>query len=195
MKKPKLIGKRILMRMYEKEDSADFFKNIKDKEISRWSTNIPYPYSKKRAEKFIKITHKRFKEKTHVNVGIVLKKENRVIGSMGLNKIDWKNRKSEIGYWLGKKYWGKGIATEALLLFLEYAFEKIKLHRVSAHVLEVNKQSARVLEKCGFRLEGTEKESKLVRNTWHNVKIYAILQEEFLRNKKLSGKKRLQKNT
>jgi RimJ/RimL family protein N-acetyltransferase len=55
---------------------------------------------------------------------------------------------------LGRKYWGQGIMTEAVKLVTKYAFEKLGLKRVYANVFWGNKQSARVLEKNGFKLEG-----------------------------------------
>ena len=60
--------------------------------------------------------------------------------------------KTEVGYWLGRPYWGKGIATQALRLFLEL----ISLRPLYAHVAQHNAGSRRVLEKCGFKLVGED---------------------------------------
>lgn len=59
----------------------------------------------------------------------------------------------EVGYWLGREFWGKGIATRALLEFLK----QVKERPLYAHVARHNIASLRVLEKCGFRLQGKEK--------------------------------------
>lgn len=59
----------------------------------------------------------------------------------------------EIGYWLGREFWGKGIASRALLKFLK----QVKERPLYAHVARHNIASLRVLEKCGFRLQGKEK--------------------------------------
>ncbi len=58
----------------------------------------------------------------------------------------------EVGYWLGKEYWGKGIATQALTEFLDY----IDTRPLSAHVAKHNIASRRVLEKCGFIISGED---------------------------------------
>ena len=60
----------------------------------------------------------------------------------------------EVGYWIGKEYWGQGIATRALLAFLE----QVPLRPLRASVAKHNRGSMRVLEKCGFRLVGEDKE-------------------------------------
>jgi RimJ/RimL family protein N-acetyltransferase len=60
----------------------------------------------------------------------------------------------EVGYWIGKEYWNQGIATQALLEFLD----QVSLRPLRASVAKHNRSSLRVLEKCGFRLVGEEKE-------------------------------------
>ena len=60
----------------------------------------------------------------------------------------------EVGYWIGKEYWGQGIATRALLEFLD----QVPLRPLRASVAKHNRGSMRVLEKCGFRLVGEDKE-------------------------------------
>jgi RimJ/RimL family protein N-acetyltransferase len=66
--------------------------------------------------------------------------------------------KREIGYWLGRTYWGKGIATRALAEFLSL----VKYRPLYAHVAEHNLGSIRVLDKCGFILVGEDKEFAVV---------------------------------
>jgi len=61
--------------------------------------------------------------------------------------------KREVGYWIGKEYWGKGIATKALAAFLDH----VKTRPLYAHVAKHNTGSRRVLEKCGFTIVGEDK--------------------------------------
>jgi [ribosomal protein S5]-alanine N-acetyltransferase len=74
------------------------------------------------------------------------------LGGIDLNNI--KEHKAEIGYWLGKDYWGQGIMTEAVRLITTYGFEKLGLRRIYAHVFVFNKASMTVLKKAGFKYEG-----------------------------------------
>jgi RimJ/RimL family protein N-acetyltransferase len=64
----------------------------------------------------------------------------------------------EVGYWLGREFWGKGIATQALSLFLQQLDER----PLYAHVARHNIASQRVLEKCGFKLAGEEKNFSVI---------------------------------
>ncbi len=61
---------------------------------------------------------------------------------------------AEIGYWLAEPFWGRGIATRAVAEATVYGFEKLGLARLQAEVFARNAASGRVLEKCGYRLEG-----------------------------------------
>ena len=60
----------------------------------------------------------------------------------------------EIGYWLAKPFWGRGIMTAVVRTLCDYAFAEFGLVKISAHVFANNPASARVLEKCGFVREG-----------------------------------------
>ena len=84
-------------------------------------------------------------------------------GQVSGNIVAWENSGEwEVGYWIGKEYWGKGIATRALALFLDL----VKTRPLYAHVVRHNICSRRVLEKCGFKVIGEEPEEfilKLIR--------------------------------
>ncbi len=172
-------GDRINLRKLKVSDAEDIYENVKDEEVVRWTLNIPHPYPPNEAVKFIKRTHYKIRKKTGYAFGIVLKETNRVIGVVDIFNIDWENESAEIGYWLGVRYWNRGLMTEAVRLTLKFAFEELKLHRVSATLLEENVASRRVLEKTGFRLEGKRRESRLKFGKWHNELLYGILRPEY----------------
>lgn len=61
---------------------------------------------------------------------------------------------AELGYWLGKKFWGRGIMSGAIAPFMDFCFDNFSLHRIYAEPFANNPASARVLEKAGFAFEG-----------------------------------------
>jgi len=172
-------GERIILRKLRFSDALDIYRNLQDKEMVKWASGIPWPYKKQDAVKFIRKTHYKIRKKSGYAFGIVLKETNKVIGVVDVFHIDWKNKNAELGYWLGKKYWGKGYMTEAVKLMLKFAFEKLKLHRVYANLFEENVASRRVLEKTGFKLEGVRRECKYRYNRWHNELNFGILKKEY----------------
>jgi RimJ/RimL family protein N-acetyltransferase len=168
----KLDGERIYLRKLRLSDAESFFTNIKDLEISLWSTNIPYPYPKERAKRFIRKTHRRLKANSHSNLGIVLKSSEKVIGTVGINNIDWEKKDASLGYWIGKRYWGKGLAQEALQLAMTFAKEELKLKNIFANVIDQNTRSMGVLKKNGFQKKAVQKKAKKIRGKWYAVHCY-----------------------
>ena len=83
-------------------------------------------------------------------------------------------RSAEIGYWLGEEYWGRGIVTEAVKVFTEWAFANFDLSRIYAGVFEWNPASARVMEKAGFEFEGRMKKAVTKEGRTGDELIYAI---------------------
>ncbi len=75
-------------------------------------------------------------------------------GQAAGNIVSWEGSgQREVGYWLGRDYWGKGVATKALSMFLE----QVKIRPLYAHVAKHNSASFRVLEKCGFKVSGGDR--------------------------------------
>lgn len=99
------------------------------------------------------------KEKPNFYIlAIILNKE--LIGNLVAEKINYKNKTLEIGFWIGKNYWGKGYTTKALNLFLKRIMKKFKPKKIYAHHKKNNFSSGRVLEKGGFIFESENKGMK-----------------------------------
>ena len=94
-------------------------------------------------------------------------------------------RQRELGYWLGRAYWGHGIMPEAVQALLRYGFGELKLEAVWCSHYDWNRQSRRVIEKCGFRYQFTKKTTNVM-NATHETVFYALKREEW---DSLHGKK------
>lgn len=172
-------SKRLTLRTLRPSDAPDLYANVKDKEIVTWTMNIPHPYPKDGALKFIRKARYDMRKRKAYVFGIVLKENSKVIGVIDIRAVDWNNRNGEIGYWLGKDYWGKGLMTEAVSVILKFGFEELKLHRVYAKVFADHLGSKRVLEKSGFKLEGTMRKEHYRYGRWHDMLIYGVLRGEW----------------
>jgi [ribosomal protein S5]-alanine N-acetyltransferase len=86
---------------------------------------------------------------------------------------DIERRSAELGYWVGSAYWGRGIATAAVLRICKYAFDDLHLLRVFATPMTGNAPSKRVLEKAGFTLEGIMRSCYVKDDTIVNAALYA----------------------
>lgn len=145
-------SKKFTLRPFRKGDEVSLQKHINDKIIFRNTLRIPYPYTLKDARWWINRNVRLNKKKEKHEINFAIEIDGEVVGGIGLDKI-WQHC-AEIGYWLGKKYWGRGITTVAVKLVAKYGFEKLGLRRIYAFTFLFNKVSAKVLEKAGFKYEG-----------------------------------------
>jgi [ribosomal protein S5]-alanine N-acetyltransferase len=116
---------------------------------------FPHPYTRRDAQAFIKaVTH------AETLTSFAIESTEGAVGGIGfVPGTDVERYSAEVGYWLGEAVWGRGIATEALTLLTTYLFDEIGLLRLFALPLAENLASVRVLEKAGFRCEGTLRSS------------------------------------
>ena len=122
---------------------------------------------------------------THIRLGIFLPNADgsaTVIGEIALQDINWQNRSCTLGYGLTKfEYRCKGYTTDAAKTILRYGLCHLGLERISAATLENNIASQRVLEKCGFTLEGRERKAVYIAGKRFDRLIYGLLAEEFIK--------------
>jgi RimJ/RimL family protein N-acetyltransferase len=177
----KLNGEKINLRKLRKSDARSIQQHAKDYEIYRYTSVIPHPYRLKHALEFIPKTHKEMKDKTGYSLGMEDKKTGKIVGMMSLINVDPKNRNAELGYWLGRKYWGQGITTEAARMMLDFGFSKLKLAKIYARTVHPNKASARVLQKSGFKPEGVGRKHIFKDGRWYDELRFGLLKEEFQR--------------
>ncbi len=163
---------KFVLRRYKDGDQKSLVKNINHKEIFDNTSAIPHPYTLENANNWIKRCRKLYKQKEPKSVNFAIDYRGNVIGSIGFHKIDRKHKRAEIGYWLGKEYWGFGIMTKAVRQTINYGFKKLKLKRIYAYVFAHNKASTRVLEKCGFKLEGCLKKHFLKNGKYVDAFVY-----------------------
>ncbi|MBD3195443.1 MAG: GNAT family N-acetyltransferase [Candidatus Lokiarchaeota archaeon] len=157
-----------------------YFKWINDQDVRVFSRNEA-PTTKEDIKKwFERPSHEGTPE--HIGFELYHKQDKRVIGNGGLSRIDYVVRKANIWMVIGEKdYWGKGLATEAAKLILEYAFKEVNLNKVYAGIFEPNVGSWSCAEKVGFTLEGKIKKEIYVNGKYHDIKKYAYFQDDWLK--------------
>jgi len=177
-------GKEIILRKLHISDAEAVYSKFHRPEILKWIFfQPPKNFNVNDQKEWIKkISVKIRKRKSYV-FGIILPRQKDVIGIIGLEKFNWGNKNAQIGYWLAKDHWGKGLIPKAVHLILAFAFRKLKLHRVYAAVFADNIQSQKVLEKCGFIKEGLTRHATFRFNRWHDKIRYGILSHEFKNRK------------
>ena len=96
---------------------------------------------------------------------------------MGL-EISEQDQHAELGYWVGRTYWGQGICTEAAAAVVKFAFEDLALHKVHAHHMTRNPASGRVLQKVGMLQEGVLRSHVRKKGVFEDIAFYGILRTD-----------------
>ena len=148
-------------------------------ELTPW---MPWPKEHRSvadSEASVRRARARFLERTDLMMLLFLKGTETLVGSSGLHRIDWSVPKFEIGYWCRTRFAGQGYVTEAVRGVSSFALDTLDARRVEIRCDPQNRRSARVAERCGFRLEGTLRNNE--RSTGGDLRdtlIYAMLPEE-----------------
>ena len=178
-----LVSNRIILREWNETDSKDLYKYAKSELVG---PNAGWPPHKNEEES--KEILKMFIDNQD-SYAIVLKTENKVIGGIGIHdrKPDesiTELKQREIGYVVNPKYWGKGIAPEALRCLIEYAFNDLDLDLIWCGHFDFNTNSKKVIEKCGLKYKFKKNEKlKLLNNIEVTTLYYNISKLEYIKCK------------
>jgi len=125
--------------------------------------------------KWLMTVPKEFDRRERMTFAMTLKSDGTFIGSSGFHDISSEHHRLMMGYVLNRKYWDKGYMTEAVREMIRFAFEEMSMHRVAANCDLENVRSARVMERCGMKLEGTLRDYEIRHGTFVSTKTYAII--------------------
>lgn len=145
-----------------------------DAEVSRGlADRFPYPYTTDDAQTFLRMAAARPREFFAIEV------DGALAGGFGIRHgEDIYRLSATLGYWLGRAFWGRGLMSAALRGYTDYAFRAFGYQRLQAMVNANNPASARVLQKCGYTLEGTLRRAAYKRGALVDVWMYARLRDE-----------------
>lgn len=102
----------------------------------------------------------------------------RMVGAVGCHWASRPNQTMELGYWLAEHLWGRGLVAEATVAVMRFAFANYPVERIQARVIAGNAASERVLEKIGFRREGTLRSALFRRGKFEDLTLFALLRGE-----------------
>src|SRR5690606_13390095 len=143
---------QISLTEFRPSDKSICVERINDRDIYDRTLRIPHPYTEAHFNQWLGIVAEAT-EQHGEPVHFAIREGDSLIGSIGFDGLT-KGHKAEIGYWLAKPWWGRGIMTALVGKVCEYAFAQWNLVRITAQVFESNLASARVLETNGFEFEG-----------------------------------------
>ena len=141
---------RLILRPYGLDDLNAHTAILGDGDVASWlSSAIPFPYNLTDGEKHIEMARANFIKGEEMNFSIIEKETNRHIG--GLKLFSCHKEESEIGYWLGKEFWGKGFGFEIRTAAIMWTQKATPIRRLVAQTANKNIGSRKLLEKLKFQ--------------------------------------------
>jgi RimJ/RimL family protein N-acetyltransferase len=132
---------------------------------------FPHPYTAEAAAHFLEIV-----QSGNPTTIFAIDYQGNFAGMIGVHpRADVYRFSAEVGYWIGEPYWGKGIATQAVRLIIDYAFQILGLTRLEAGIFSFNRASMRVLEKAGFLPEGINRSGVYKNGQFYDEHRYGLV--------------------
>lgn len=175
---PTISTARLVLRPFGLADVDRVAALAGDREIALNTLNIPHPYTRRHAEEWITSHAAQLERMESVTYAVTLRQGGLVIGAAGLI-FDPPNDLAELGYWIGKAYWGQGYAAEAARALVGWGFGQYELHRIHASHFPRNPASGAVLRRIGMRHEGRLREHVKKWGEYLDLERYGILRREF----------------
>ncbi len=173
-----LSTQRLILRPMEVADVNDIFEYASDVDVAKFLRWDAHP-NRECTLRYINNVLSDYADGRDGPWVIQLKTECRVVGAIHAIELDLSQRRVEVGYVLSRRYWSKGITTEALKEVIRYSFANCGLNRVQGLCKVENSASARVLEKAGMKLEGILRDYRFEKGRFWDMKVYSILRREW----------------
>jgi RimJ/RimL family protein N-acetyltransferase len=173
----RLVTDRCVLRPFREADVPSLVKHANDREVwLQLRDRFPHPYTLADARHWLERLE-RSDPLTHFAVEV----DGEAAGGIGLEpQVDVHALSAEVGYWLGRAVWGRGVATAAVRALTDFVFERDKWQRLFANVFSTNPASMRVLEKVGYRREGVLRKAVIKDGRVQDQIVYGLTREDWV---------------
>jgi ribosomal-protein-serine acetyltransferase len=164
------------LRLLEESDADELFAVV-DANREQLATWMPWARRDRAPEDtlpFIRATRKQIADNDGLQTTVV-DPGGAIVGMVGMHRVDWADGRTSVGYWLARDAQGRGVMTEAVRAYVDYAFATLGLHRVVIEAAVENARSRAIPERLGFREEGVLREVERVGERMLDHVVYAML--------------------
>lgn len=165
------------IRKWEMSDARDLAEALSNTKVQdNLRDGLPYPYTEQDGKDFISDMLAADENETFA---FAVTADSKAIGSIGVfRQQNIHRRTAELGYYIAEGYWGRGLMTEAVTQVCRHVFENSDIIRIYAEPFAYNAASCRVLEKAGFKYEGTLRDNAVKNGKVIDMKMYSLLKVE-----------------
>jgi len=171
-------GDKILLRPVRTDDRDKTLALRMDFETNKSYMGFPYPINEFSEERWIAGLYPEG-QRTRIDFAIEEKETGAFVGLISVKELDALHQRAAFGILLGREFWGKGYAKDAMVLFFRYLFEEINIHRIYLQVLMSNERAIALYERFGFKREGVLRQHHFQGGRLQDVLLMGLLREEF----------------
>ena len=173
-----LVENTIKLELLKAEHCLPLYALISDnrEHLREWLSWVDQMKNEEFIQNFIKASIRRYEEGTEY--AFVILENDRIVGRLGIYKMDTHNKIGELGYWIGKETQGKGIVTKCCKALIDFCFNSLHLNRIEIKCGRGNRRSQSIPEKLNFKKEGLLREAELVHGKFIDLNIYSLLKKE-----------------
>ncbi|WP_440115718.1 GNAT family N-acetyltransferase [Paenibacillus sp. QZ-Y1] len=174
---PEFETERLVLRRLTLEDVDDYFMYASDPSVSQqslWNCHETLDDS----IQYIQRALRNYEQKTVYLWAFVLKETGRLIGRGGIFHLNESMQSAELGYSIASRYWGKGLAAEAMQPIVDYCFQELDCNRLEGRCNADNIGSARVMEKLGMSVEGLLRKQLKIKGVFTDQKLYSRIRDD-----------------
>jgi len=175
----KLCTERLILRRFEASDVEIAYKNwTSDREVTKYLTWKAHN-SASETQDVISSWINNYNKENFYQWAIELKEIDEVIGTISVVNMNEKVNKVHIGYAIGRKFWNRGIVTEAFKRIIKFLFEEVEVNRIESQFDPNNPASGKVMENCGLKFEGILRDYDYNNQGVVDASMHAILKNEY----------------
>ncbi len=174
---PTIDTPRLRLRPFALDDAPALYRLCANPEVAATTLNLPQPYALADAENWIPKHAAEFDAGVAMTLAITMRDVGILVGNISL-RICRAHARGDLGYLIGRPYWGRGYCTEAARAVAAFGFGELDLNRIEAQHFARNPASGRVMQKVGMRYEGTNRQSLRRFGQYEDAVIYGLLREE-----------------
>ncbi len=173
------VDEEVSLGLFEKRHAKELAELIDSSRsyLREWLPWVDYSTTTQDSEQFIQHSLEQFARNDGFQLAI--RYQGHIAGIIGLHSINWSNRSTSIGYWLGEGFQGRGLMTKACAAVAAYCFEELELHRIEVRAAAGNQKSQAIPERLGFQKEGCIRESEWLYDHFVDHYVYGLLKRDY----------------
>ncbi|WP_342514898.1 GNAT family protein [Sporosarcina sp. FSL K6-1522] len=176
---PTLTTARLRLTEVHANHAPTIFEILSNPNVVKYYGMDPF-HSMEQEEQIVQHFKNIYELKRGIRWAIIIERENKFVGTIGLNNLAVGMKRAEVGFEIHPDFWRSGVTSEALQAVLDYAFEELNLHRMGAVTFPENRASIGLLKKYGFVEEGKLRSYLFQNGQSHDALIHSLLHTDWV---------------